>query len=75
MTSEVMEAVLARFNRKLVFEDRKVILFPDNVIQNLCWSVFTDQNHFLTEEYSLETTTTGCWHHPKFQGQVPKEAG
>ena len=25
-----MEAVLARFNRKLVFEDRKVILFLDN---------------------------------------------
>ena len=31
MASEVMEAVLARFNRKLVFEDRKVILFIDNV--------------------------------------------
>ena len=30
MTSEVMEAVLERFNRKLVFEDRKVILFLDN---------------------------------------------
>ena len=30
MTSEVMEAVLARFNRKLVFEDRKVTLFFDN---------------------------------------------
>ena len=30
MTSEVMEAVLALFNRKLVFEDRKVILFLDN---------------------------------------------
>ena len=30
MTSEVMEAVLARFDRKLVFEDRKVILFLDN---------------------------------------------
>ena len=30
MTSEVMEAVLARFNRKLVFEDGKVILFLDN---------------------------------------------
>ena len=30
MTSEVMEAVLARFNRKLVFEDGKVILFFDN---------------------------------------------
>ena len=30
MTSEVMEAVLARFNKKLVFEDRKVILFLDN---------------------------------------------
>ena len=30
MTSEVMEAVLARFNRKLIFEDRKVILFLDN---------------------------------------------
>ena len=28
--SEVMEAVLARFNRKLEFEDRKVILFLDN---------------------------------------------
>ena len=27
MTSEVMEAALARFNRKLVFEDGKVILF------------------------------------------------
>ena len=25
-----MEAVLARFNRKLVFEDRKVVLFLDN---------------------------------------------
>ena len=25
-----MEAVLARFNRKLVFENRKVILFLDN---------------------------------------------
>ena len=30
MTSEVMEAVLAGFNRKLVFENRKVILFLDN---------------------------------------------
>ena len=30
MTSEVMEAVLARFNRKLVLEDRKFILFLDN---------------------------------------------
>ena len=30
MTSEVMEAALARFNRKLVFEDTKVILFLDN---------------------------------------------
>ena len=30
MTSEVMKAALARFNRKLVFEDRKVILFLDN---------------------------------------------
>ena len=30
MTSEVMAAVLARFKRKLVFEDRKVILFLDN---------------------------------------------
>ena len=30
MTSEVMEAALARFDRKLVFEDRKVILFLDN---------------------------------------------
>ena len=31
MTSEVMEAVLARFIRKLVFEDRKLVLFLDNV--------------------------------------------
>ena len=30
MTPEVMEAVLARFNRKLVFEDGKVTLFLDN---------------------------------------------
>ena len=30
MTSEVMEAVLARFDRKLVFEDRKVIFFLDD---------------------------------------------
>ena len=30
MTSEVMEAVLARFNRKLVLDNRKVILFLDN---------------------------------------------
>ncbi|XP_057303197.1 tigger transposable element-derived protein 6-like [Hydractinia symbiolongicarpus] len=30
MTSQVMETVLARFNRKLLFEDRKVILFLDN---------------------------------------------
>ena len=30
MTSEVMEAVLARFNRKLVLEDRKVTFFLDN---------------------------------------------
>ena len=29
MTSEVMEVVLARFKRKLVFQDRKVILFLD----------------------------------------------
>ena len=27
MTFEVMEAALVRFNRKLVFEDRKVLLF------------------------------------------------
>ena len=31
-TSEVMEAVLARFNRKLVFQDRKVIIFLDNAM-------------------------------------------
>ena len=30
MTSEVMESVMLRLNRKLVFEDRKVILFLDN---------------------------------------------
>ena len=30
MTSEVMGAVLARFNRKLILEDRKDILFLDN---------------------------------------------
>ena len=30
MTSEVMEAVLAGFNWKLAFEDRKVILFLNN---------------------------------------------
>ena len=30
MTSEVIEAVLARFNRKLILEDRKVILFLYN---------------------------------------------
>ena len=30
MTSEVMKAVLAPSNRKLVFEDRKVIIFLDN---------------------------------------------
>ena len=30
MTSEVMEAVLARFNRKLILEHRKVILFLYN---------------------------------------------
>ena len=29
MTSEVMEAILTRFNRNLVFKDRKVILFLD----------------------------------------------
>ena len=32
MTSEVMEAVPARFNRKFVFEDRKVILFLNNTM-------------------------------------------
>ena len=30
MTSEVMESVMLCLNRKLVFEDRKVILFLDN---------------------------------------------
>ena len=30
MISEVIEAVLARFNRNLVYEHRKVILFLDN---------------------------------------------
>ena len=30
MVSEVMEAVLAHFNRKLIFEDSKVILFLVN---------------------------------------------
>ena len=39
------------------------------------WSVFADQNHFLTEESNFEAPTTGCLHHPKFQGQVQKEAG
>ena len=38
------------------------------------WSVFADQNYFLTKEFNFEDTTTGCWHHPKFQGQVPKES-
>ena len=39
------------------------------------WSVFIDQNDFRTEEYNFEATTTGCWDHSKFQGQVPKEVG
>ena len=30
VTSQVMEAALARFNRNLVFEDRKLIYFLDN---------------------------------------------
>ena len=30
MTTEVFQAVLSQFNRKLVFENRKVILFLDN---------------------------------------------
>ena len=29
MTSEVMEAILTRFNRNLVFKDRKIIVFLD----------------------------------------------
>ena len=30
MTSEIFETVLSKLNRKLVFENRKVILFLDN---------------------------------------------
>ena len=69
MTSEVMAAVLARFKRKLVFEDRKVILFLFLFLVSsriYDWSVFAGKNHFLTEKYNFEATTTGCWHHPKF---------
>ena len=49
MTSEVMEAVLTRFNRKLIFEDGKVILFLNNTMSSRIYdlSVFVDQNHFL----------------------------
>ena len=32
MTSEIFETVLGKLNRKLVFENRKVILFLDNAI-------------------------------------------
>ena len=35
MTPEVMETVLARFNRKLVLDDRKVILFLDYATYHL----------------------------------------
>ena len=34
MTSEVTEAILARFNRKLVFEDRKIMLLLDNATRH-----------------------------------------
>ena len=39
------------------------------------WLVFADQNHILTAEYNFVAATTTYWHHEKFQGQVPKEAG
>ena len=35
MTSDVMQAVLTRFNRKLLLEQRKVALIPDNATCNL----------------------------------------
>ena len=59
MTSEVMEAALARFNRKLILD----------------WPIFADQNRLFTEKYNFEISITTCRNHPKFQGQVPKEAG
>ena len=34
MTSDVILAVLQRFNRELLFEQRKVILFLDNATGN-----------------------------------------
>ena len=81
MTSEIMEAVVTRFNRKLIFEDRKVILFLDNATchpESMIGQFSikkSDQNHFLTEEYNFKHTTNECWPLPKFQGQVLKEAG
>ena len=67
MTSEVMEAVLARFNRKLVFEDRKVILFLDNAT---CHPESMIGQFSQIKIIFLPKNTTS-----RLQGQVPKEAG
>ena len=75
MTSEVIEAPLVRFNKKLAFEPRKVILFIDNAMchpESMDWPVFVYQSSFITKEYNFVATTTRCWHHSKFQVKYQK---
>ena len=76
MTSEVMEAPLVRFNKKLAFEHRKVILFIDNATchpESMDWPVFVYQSYFITKEYNFVATTTRCWHHSKFESSTKRD--
>ena len=75
MTSEIMETILARFNRKLVFEDRKVILFLDNAT---CHQASIIGQFLQIKIIFLPKNTTSRLQPmdgPLIQGQVPKEAG
>ena len=47
-----------------------VMCHPESMIGQFCRS-----KSFSYQRIQLQGTTTGCWHHPKFQGQVPKQAG
>ena len=58
MTSDVMLAVLKEFNRKLLFEQKKIILFLDDTTCHMGINgrfVFTNKDYLSTYEHNLET--------------------